>query len=524
MGLFLKVVHEAYRLSLARSYQRYDRQINRPGEVQGQRLKNLLAKNKTCKYGRKFRFSEIRSIKDFQTQVPLVDYDQLEPWVQEIVQGEKQVLTDEPVVMVEKSGGSTSTSKWIPYTKSLLSEISASTEPWLYDLYTQFPSIKGTTSYWAVSPSTHLQEKTPGGLPVGFQDDTEYFGPLSQWLVRKSLAVPPDVAQISDMKKWRQSTVSYLVKARDLGVVSVWSPTFLLLLLEELENNWSTYKALLPPRFCDQLEAQWSEHQRLPTEMLWPQLRLISCWADGVSHQFLPDIRRLFPQVHVQPKGLLATEGVVSIPLEQAGGSVAAITGHFLEFLDLNGSSQQTRLVQDLKVGAQYSPVLTTGGGFYRYHLKDVVECVGQWGDTPLLKFLGKLDKVGDICGEKVNARQVELALAQAEEKWGWKPTFALLAPVYDGKPPFYRLYLESSQGQTQEQELAGYIENHLATGHHYKYCRDVGQLGPVRVCSVKNGWRTYQSACVELGQRAGDIKPSHFDLRPVWTKAFEAT
>ena len=53
-----------------------------------------------------------------------------------------------------------------------------------------------------------------------------------------------------------------------------------------------------------------------------------------MSARFLPELRALFPGVEIQGKGLLATEGVISIPLMGRPAPVPAVTSHFLEFLD----------------------------------------------------------------------------------------------------------------------------------------------------------------------------------------------
>ena len=48
--------------------------------------------------------------------------------------------------------------------------------------------------------------------------------------------------------------------------------------------------------------------------LLWPRLRVVSCWDQGRARAEADTIRRWFPRARVQGKGLLATEGVVSVP------------------------------------------------------------------------------------------------------------------------------------------------------------------------------------------------------------------
>ena len=58
----------------------------------------------------------------------------------------------------------------------------------------------------------------------------------------------------------------------------------------------------------------------------------------------------------MHPKGLIATEGIVTIPFE--GHHPLAIRSHFFEFLDRN---DQPKLAHELEAGSEYTVVLTTG-------------------------------------------------------------------------------------------------------------------------------------------------------------------
>src|SRR5260370_14415399 len=102
---------------------------------------------------------------------------------------------------------------------------------------------------------------------------------------------------------------------------------------------------------------------------------MISCWADASSRLAVPAIQESFPESPIQGKGLLATEGVVSIPICSAQGSVPAVTSHFLEFLE-NGSITPM-LLHQLEVASEYSVLLTTGAALWRYRLGDRVRVTG---------------------------------------------------------------------------------------------------------------------------------------------------
>ena len=536
MSHLRSAIHLAHLASLKGASTRHQAALQKPRAIQDGKLKHLLAANSQCDYGKRFRFDTIQSVKQYQQRIPIVDYQDITPWINRIENGEGNVLTGSPVIMLEPSGGSTATNKYIPYTKELLSEFSAATDPWIHSVYSHYP-LRGSRSYWSISLAKQGQRQTTAGVRIGFDDDTEYFDPLSRWALKKMMAVPSSVAFAADMESWRQQTCVHLLAARDLGLFSVWSPTYLTLLMEHIARHFKQLLFELSiTRRAEILQAV-NQQGMITGEALWPNLKIISTWTDSIAAQFLPPLQKWFPHTPIQGKGLLATEGVVSSPIAcpkplaaaeqhntaKYGESALAVNSHFLEFIDLAAPTTTPLLAHELKMGAQYSPLLSTAGGLYRYHLKDVITCTGLHFNTPTIRFDGKLDRVSDVCGEKIHSQQVEHALQKAYLEIPSQVHFAMLSPDLKIAPPQYYLYIEADLSAIQEQVVTEHVENYLLTGHHYRTCRNLGQLGPVKLQRVKDGWSTYQKTLVDGGQRAGDIKPTYLDTRYNWREVFAA-
>ncbi len=311
----LRVIQAGHRLSVGPARRRFERALRGCEAAQASRLRELVTSNADTAYGRAHRFDAVSSVRDWQDRVPIVDYDDLEPWVRRATAGQPSVLTAAPIRVFERTGGSTAANKLVPYTAALFEEFAAATGPWLHDLYASFPGLRGTTSYWSISPATRQPERTRAGIPVGLDDDTEYFGPLERFALRQMLAVPPDVARLPDIDAWAGATARHLVAAENLGLISVWHPSFFVLLLRRIE---ASLDAML-----DEVSAQrrTAVRRRLQNgtmgEALWPQLAVVSCWADAAAADAVPALHRYVPHARIQPKGLLATEGVVSFPLQR---------------------------------------------------------------------------------------------------------------------------------------------------------------------------------------------------------------
>jgi hypothetical protein len=515
----LRLLQTAHQASLASGRRRFHDAAAHCEAAQLTRLRTLASANAASSYGRAHGFDRITSVRDWQDRVPVVGYDELEPWIARAAKGEPGVLTVAPVLAFERTSGSTSASKLIPYTAALLEEFSAATAPWLDDLYSSFPTLKGTTSYWSISPVTRGAERTAGNIPIGFDDDTEYFGRLERFALRRMMAVPSVVARASDFETWAGATVRHLVADGDLGLISVWHPSFFTLLLDRIKRDLDNLIRQVPARRAKAIR------ERLDRcglgQALWPRLTLVSCWADASAANSVPALAGALPHAHLQPKGLLATEGVVSFPLQRDGRSVnvAAVAGHFLEFEDLDRPTSRCRLAHELVPGASYAPVISTAGGFYRYRLGDAVQCTGFVGQAPTLRFDGRIDQVSDLCGEKINPRMVAAALARAQQTAGVSLTFALLAPVRSD-PPHYCLYAEGPDGATLR-IIRDELERLLSQNHGYQYARALGQLGPLGAIAVRDGAARYVRARADAGQRAGSVKPAQLDATLEWSRVF---
>ncbi len=503
-----------YHLSLRHAWRNFEKASRSPAALQSSLLLKLMQKNASTQIGRRFHFDRIKSIAAFREQVPITDYDFYEPFMERIAQGETNVLFSDPIKMFERSGGATSTNKMIPYNQSLFDEFGAGTQPWIFDLYRGYPGLFGTKSYWSISPIVRKTETTSSGIPIGIESDTEYFGPFARWFFEKTLAVPSHVAKLPTLAEWKTETLVALANEPELGLFSIWNPSFLTLLMQDLEKRWDEILERLEPgrrRFLE--SARNSNEGVLTGETLWPRLQVISCWTDGVAAEFLPALRKWFPKTAIQAKGLLATEGVISFPLCGHEGGVLAVGSHFLEFQELDNpkTNGQTVLAHELEMGKRYSPLLTTGGGLTRYCLKDIIRCVGHFNETPMIRFMEKQDMISDLCGEKISASQVDHAFGRVREQLGLNYSFAILASKWEANgPPHYHLYIETDVPNSRIEEAATIIEEYLLTGHHYQYCRNLGQLAPLSWQRVTEGARGFQETLANLGLRLGDIKPSH--------------
>ncbi|WP_375768732.1 GH3 auxin-responsive promoter family protein [Archangium gephyra] len=553
----------------------FHRALSRPEQAQSENLSRILrATRDTTQAARVPGFSRVRTAREFQDAVPISTPDSVLPDIEALKAGTPRVLTREPVSRFEPSGGSSGASKYVPVTRGLLDEFHRALAPMLFDLLHSRPAVREGPSYWSISPIGRKQGRTAGGIPVGSVDDSAYFPSFLQPVLSRVFAVPGTVARLPDVESCRYVTLWFLVASEELALLSVWNPSFLTLLMDALERHGERLAEDLergvcrPPRGLGGghggedgdgyphpdplpggeggvggvgMDAVLSrmrfsprpERARVLREalrsglqgrMLWPRLALLSMWTDAqAAHSVAPACRR-FHGVEVQGKGLLATEGVVTLPLFGAPAPVLAVRSHFFEFLDPEHPEARPRLAHELEAGRTYSVLLSTSGGLLRYRIGDLVRVEGFHHATPCLRFMGRADAVSDLVGEKLAATRVSTVLEALLPAvlGGPRPPFAMVAPEWEPHgPPAYRLFLETEVPDSRLHEAAQALERALCEGYHYRYARELGQLGPVRALRVTEGSRRYEARCIALGQRAGDIKPTDLHRQAGWTAWF---
>src|SRR3989442_7126353 len=160
-------------------------------------LKRILSGNADSEFGCEHHFADVHSVEWYQRAVPMSSYEELQSYIERIAEGQPQVLTSQRVLQFGLTSGSTQASKLIPYTKALVSEFQEGIDPWVYYLFRRFPRILLGKTYWSVTPIGERKSHTTGGIVIGFDDEQQYFSPLTRWVLNSIMAVPSQLAQLS---------------------------------------------------------------------------------------------------------------------------------------------------------------------------------------------------------------------------------------------------------------------------------------------------------------------------------------
>ncbi|MCP5105030.1 MAG: GH3 auxin-responsive promoter family protein [bacterium] len=552
MSLKNVLINSIYLCGTYAGYLKYKLNAKSFQKIQTLKLQALIRENQNTLFGKEHHFDRIHDVESFKKHVPIREYEALDPYIQRLIAGESNVLTAEDIILFEPTGGTTSGSKLIPYTRTLKKEFQQAINPWLFDIYKNNPKLLKGSSYWSITPSISEKKYTANGIPIGFEDDSDYLGLLGK-ILRNVLVAPKCVNTMKDIENFRYVTSFFLLAEKRLSLISVWNPTFLILLLETMEKHAEsiikdihagtltlphpvsseTLRLLLDfispePARARQLEEIYAQSRPDKYKKIWKQLELISCWTENASNYYARKLSRYLPGTVIQGKGLIATEGIVTIPCFKAGGCLPAYRSHFLEFLEegTNGGDRDTKLLHQLETGKEYYVIITTGGGLYRYNLKDKITVTGRYAGLPLLKFEGRED-VCDIVGEKLSYGHVQRVVEGALEKHNIKAEFIMVAPSLQPIGCHYTVFLETKNkpGEDKLNAFGGDIESGLAENFHYDYAKKLEQIHPLKFFLIENsGIKTFFNRCTECGQKIGDIKPALLDKRTGWENHFQGT
>jgi hypothetical protein len=473
----------------------------------------------------KHKLNSNSSLKDFQKNVPITEYEYWSETISQQQTGNKNLLTNHDCQRYQPTSGSTSKIKWIPYTKPFLEELDNAIAPWLADMYHNYPKIKKGKHYWSLSwvPSD-LRNK----LTASINNDLQLLPWWKQIFMTGTMAVPESISLAESSDESFFATACYLLSCAELSFISVWSPTFALSLLEFIQQHKTEITQVLasgqwPRKYTglnntkaprniatSKILKRWKGKIDADfTSSVWPNLALISAWDTSSSTIWAKKLQQIFPHSEFQGKGLWATEGVTSIPYGTQ--FPLAVNSHFYEFENL--SNQKIINSWQLSTGMNVRPIISSSNGLLRYAMKDQLKVTGFIDLCPCFEFIGRIEGT-DMVGEKLSPETAIQLLNTFNNEHDITPITLIAMPANDHQSkPCYLLLCENDGSLCEdtvaerEDQLAQSLEKILSQHFHYQLARELSQLGSARVCIKQDALALYANHKVEQGMVKGNIK-----------------
>lgn len=450
------------------AYRDFIRSMGEADRRQERLLGRLIRDLSATEYGRSVHLQPSDDYAAFARKVPVVSYDDISAFIERCRLGEQNLLTRRKIIAFERTSGGRDSAKHIPYTRALKKSFARMFKIWACDLLEHLYQPQTGRIFMLVSPDTldRAADKSSPSSTAG-DDDSRYLGSLLRCTLSPFLIMPEGFEVDSPLR----AVEAAIAKYDDLELISLWSPSLFCVIL-------------------DRLDVKTPDDAR----RRWPQLKLISCWTCGPSSLFADRIRNLFPHVHVQGKGLLATEAPITIPWVAANGCVPLVDEVFLEFEDDAGRVLRLHELEDETI---YTVIISQKGGLHRYRLGDLVRVRGTYRSVPLLDFIGRSDRVCDLVGEKLSELYLQAAICPLVDDY-----FCVL-PFLDNGSAGYELFVD-----LRHRLSAAAGEEALMANFHYRTARQLGQLAPLRLTLVSGLLEQVQTFHFLRGMKLGDFKP----------------
>jgi hypothetical protein len=380
-----------------------------PIEAQRDVLQHLITEGQYTEIGRKYKFSSTFKIRDFKNAIPIQQYEDLKPFIERMMQGEENILWNTPIEWYAKSSGTTSDrSKFIPISQeSLDANHYQGNKDVLTMYYNHYPESDLLTGKGLVIGGSHQ---------LGTINDEIHYGDLSAVLLQNAPVwaqwIRTPELSIALLDEWESKIENLAQGTIHENVTSVSGvPTWTLVLFRRILE--------ITGKSC--------------IKEVWPSLELY--FHGGVS--FTP-YRQQFEQLVGGPIRYLevynASEGFFAAQSREGEDGMLLFLDHgiFYEFLPIEEYGKEnpkTIGLNEVEIGKNYAPVISTTGGLWRYLIGDTIQFTTIFPFR--IKVSGRLKHYINAFGEEVIVDNAEQAIAAASNKTGAIVNDYTAAPVY---------------------------------------------------------------------------------------------
>lgn len=441
------------------------------GNIQERVLKDLLKKASCTEWGEKYQYASMKSYADFKERVPIQVYDDIKPYVERMMKGERNILWPSEIRWFAKSSGTTNDkSKFLPVSKEALHNIhykGGADAVALYlhnNLDSRFFSGKGLV----LGGSHSADLAAPNGL----------VGDLSAILIENMnpfvnyIRVPSK--KIALMDEWESKIERIADSAIPADVTNISGvPSWMLVLIKRILEK--TGKKSL--------------------EEVWPNLEVF--FHGGVA--FNP-YREQYKQV-IHSSGMHyvetynASEGYFATQNDPSDPSMLLMIDYdvFYEFIpmeELDKEHPKTCCLEEVELDKNYAMIISTSCGLWRYMIGDTVKFTSK--NPYKIVITGRTKHFINAFGEELIVDNAEKGLIRACQETGAQVLEYSAAPVFmDARAKCRHQWLvEFSRMPDSVEHFAAVLDKALKdvnSDYEAKRTKDIA-LQPLEVIVAREG------------------------------------
>jgi hypothetical protein len=456
-----------------------------PVETQDALFQMLLETARETEWGKKYRFSTLKTKSDFQSAVPVSSYEDLYPWIEKTMKGGENVLWPGITRSFSKSSGTTNDrNKFIPVSQEALEECHYKGGKDLISLYLFNRENSEVLNGKNLAMGGSLMEKplfsadAVGDISAVIMHNLPAW---AQWMRTPSL-------DIALMSKWEEKIDRMLETTLEENVTSISGvPTWMMVLLQ---------------RILDKTGAK-------SISEVWPNLEVFLHGAVAfgpyreIFKKLIPNPSMSYLETYTASEGFfgiqddLSLEGQMLLMLDY---------GIFYEFIPMEQAHDpfpNSLSLDEVEIGKNYALVLSSNGGLWRYRIGDTIRFTSKYPFR--IQVSGRTRHFINAFGEEVMIDNAELAISLACKACKAEVVEFTVAPEYmaAGKQGRHEWLIEFSRepdslaifSEILDQELRKINADYDAKrykemallplqitvapqGHFYKWLKMKGKLG----------------------------------------------
>lgn len=380
-----------------------------PFDVQNELLLKLLDKAKHTEVGKMYDFSSINSYNEFAKNIPIKQYESIEPMIERSRKGEQNLFWPTPIKWFAKSSGTTNAkSKYIPVSDEAIEDC-------------HFKAGKDMLCMY-FNNNENAQLFTGKGLRLGgssavYEDNNSYFGDLSAIIIENlpfwadfSSTPKQEIALMSEWESKMKAIIDETIHEDITSLVGV--PSWMLVLLNKVLEKTGKNNIL----------------------EVWPNLEVY--FHGGVNfNPYREQFKKLIPKNDFKYfETYNASEGFFAIQDQNNSLDLLLMLdyGIFYEFIPMNefdGENSNAIPLSQVKLNTNYAMVITTNGGLWRYLIGDTVKFTSL--EPYRIRITGRTKHFINVFGEELIIENAEDALNQACLKTGAEILEYTVAPIF---------------------------------------------------------------------------------------------
>ena len=447
-------------------------------EDQQKIFQDLLKTGSKTIFGTDHKMGEVKTYDEFKQAVPIRDYEQYKPYIEQIKQGKHNVLWKGQPIYFAKTSGTTSGIKYIPITNdSIPNHINTARNALLSYMAESGNNKFADGKMIFLSGSPELERI--GGIPTG-----RLSGIVNHHI--------PKYLRTNQLPTYETNCIEEWENKLDK-------------IVEETMNQDMTLISGIPPwvqMYFDRL-MQLSEKN---IKDLFPNFSLLV--HGGVN--FEPYKAKLFDSIGKKIDTIEtfpASEGFFAFQDSQKEEGLLLNTnsGIFFEFIpaaEIHNENPTRLSLKDVKAGENYALIINNNAGLWGYNIGDTVKFLSV---NPFrIVVTGRIKHFISAFGEHVIGEEVEYSLMKAAAEEGVRITEFTVAPMIqkDGDKSFHEWFVEFEQVPGNLLEFAVKVDDNLRKKNIYYDDLITGNiLRQLKIKPVqKNGFIEYMKSVGKLG------------------------